>query len=74
MESAKVTIQQEESIMSDTNQSLSERIATRLNALNQRLEARLRKNQTLLENMRAEEDFKKSMGYMKEFFGFKKEV
>ena len=71
MESAKVTIQQEESIMSDTNQSLSERIATRLNALNQRLEARLRKNQTLLENMRAEEDFKKSMGYMKEFFGFK---
>lgn len=74
MESAKVTIQQEESIMSDTNQSLSERIATRLNALNQRLEARLRKNQTLLENMRTEEDFKKSMGYMKEFFGFKKEV
>jgi len=74
MESAKVTVQQEESIMSDTNQSLSERIATRLNALNQRLEARLRKNQTLLENMRAEEDFKKSMGYMKEFFGFKKEV
>jgi len=74
MESAKVTIQQEESIMSDTNQSLSEGIATRLNALNQRLEARLRKNQTLLENMRAEEDFKKSMGYMKEFFGFKKEV
>ena len=74
MESAKVTIQQEESIMSDTNQSLSERIATRLNALNQRLEARLRKNQTLMENMRAEEDFKKSMGYMKEFFGFKKEV
>ena len=74
MESAKVTVQQEESIMSDTNQSLSEGIATRLNALNQRLEARLRKNQTLLENMRAEEDFKKSMGYMKEFFGFKKEV
>ena len=74
MESAKVTIQQEESIMSDTNQSLLERIATRLNALNQRLEARLRKNQTLLENMRAEEDVKKSMGYMKEFFGFKKEV
>ena len=74
MEPAKVTIQQEETSMPDTKQSLTERIATKLNALNQRLEARLRKNQTLLENMRAEEDFKKSMGYMKEFFGFKKEV
>ena len=60
--------------MPDTKQSLVERIATKLNAFNQRLEARLRKNQTLLEDMRAEEDFKKSMGYMKEFFGFKKEV
>ena len=60
--------------MPDTNQSLTERIEAKLNAFNQRLEARLRKNQTLLENMRAEEDFKKSMGYMMEFFGFKKEV
>ena len=46
-------------------------IVAKLNAFNQRLEARLRRNQMLLENMRAEEDFKKSMGYMKEFFGFK---
>ena len=60
--------------MPDTKQSLMERIATKLNAFNQRLEAWLRKNQTLLENMRAEENFKKSIGYMKEFFGFKKEV
>ena len=60
--------------MPDAKQSLTERIAAKLNAFNQRLEARLRKNQTLLENMRAEEDFKKSMGYMMEFFGFKKEV
>lgn len=74
MESAKVTIQQEEKSMPDTKQSLTERIAAKLNAFNQRLEARLRKNQTILENMRTEEDFKKSMGYMKEFFGFKKEV
>lgn len=74
MEPAKVTIQQEETIMPDTKQSLTERIATKLNAFNQRLEARLRKNQTLLENMRAEEDFGKSMGYLKEFFGFKKEM
>lgn len=74
MESGKVTIQQEETSMPDTNQSLTERIEAKLNAFNQRLEARLRKNQTLLDNMRAEEDFKKSMGYMMEFFGFKKEV
>ena len=74
MESAKVTNQWEVISMPETKQSLLERIATKLNAFNQRLEARLRKNQTLLENMRAEEDFKKSMGYMKEFFGFKKEV
>ena len=74
MESAKVTKQSEVISMPETKQSILERIATKLNAFNQRLEARLRKNQTLLENMRAEEDFKKSMGYMKEFFGFKKEV
>ena len=71
MEPHKVTNQQEVICMPNTEQSLMERIATRLNAFNQRLEARLRRNQTLLENMRAEEDFKKSMGYMKEFFGFK---
>ena len=74
MELHKVTNQQEVICMPDTEQSLMERIAAKLNAFNQRLEARLRKNQTLLENMRAEEDFKKSMGYMMEFFGFKKEV
>ena len=74
MEPAKVTIYQEVMRMPNIEQSLVERIATKLNAFNQRLEARLRKNQTLLENMRAEEDFKKSMGYMMEFFGFKKEV
>ena len=69
-----VTNQPEVISTMEAKQSLTERIATKLNAFNQRLEARLRKNQTLLENMRAEEDFKKNMGYMKEFFGFKKEV
>ena len=49
-------------------------VEAKLNAFNQRMEARLRKNQSILENMRAEEDFMKSMGYIKEFFGFKKEV
>ena len=71
MEPAKVTIYQEVMHMPNIEQSLVERIATKLNAFNRRLEARLRKNQALLENMRAEEDFRKSMGYMKEFFGFK---
>lgn len=74
MEPAKVTIQQEEKSMPDTKQSLTERIAAKLNAFNQRMEARLRKNQSILENMRAEEDFMKSMAYITEFFGFKKEV
>ena len=57
--------------MTKNKQSITERIAARVDAFNQRLEARLRRNQELLENMRAEEDFGRSMGYMKEFFGFK---
>ena len=57
--------------MTTSNQSLTERIAARLNVFNQRLEARIRRNQELLENMRAEEDFGRSMGYLKEFFGIK---
>ena len=56
--------------MLETKKSLTERIAAKLNAFNQRLEVRLRRNQILLENMRTEESFEKSMGYMKEFFGF----
>lgn len=57
--------------MTTSKQSLTECIAARLDAFNQRLEARLRRNQELLKNMRAEEDFEKSMGYFKEFFGIK---
>lgn len=57
--------------MMEEKQSLTERIVAKLSAFNQRLEARLRRNQVLLENMRSAEDFNKSMGYMKEFFGFK---
>lgn len=54
--------------MTTNKQSITERIAARLDAFNQRLEARLRKNQELLENMRAEENFGRSMEYFKEFF------
>lgn len=57
--------------MTTNKHSLTERVIARLNAFNQCLEARLRRNQELLENMRAEEDFQKSMSYMKEFFRFK---
>ena len=54
--------------MTTNNLSITERIAEKLDAFNRRLEARLRKNQELLENMRAEEDFGRSMEYFKEFF------
>lgn len=57
--------------MATSNQSVTERISARLDAFNQRLAAKLRRNQELLENMQAEEDFRKSMGYLKEFFRFK---
>ena len=57
--------------MSEEKHTFLEKIAAKLNAFNQRLEVRLRRNQQLLESMRAEEDFEKSMGYMKEFFGLK---
>jgi len=57
--------------MSEEKQTFLERIAAKLNVFNQRLEVRLRKKQQLLESMRAEEDFEKSMGYMKDFFGLK---
>ena len=54
--------------MTTNNLSITERIAAKLDAFNRRLEARLRRNQELLENMRAEEDFGRSMEYCKEFF------
>lgn len=43
--------------MPKTKQSLMEQIATTLQMFNQRLEVGLRKNQSLLENIRAKEDF-----------------
>ena len=57
--------------MTTNKQPITERIAARLDAFNRRLEARLRRNQELLENMRAEEDFGRSMEYFKEFFWIK---
>ena len=54
--------------MTTNKQSITERIAAKLDAFNRHLEARLRRNQELLENMRAEEDFGRSMEYFIEFF------
>lgn len=56
--------------MDENKQSLTKRIEARLEAVNQRLEARLRKQMKIWENMREAEDFRESIGYMKEFFGF----
>ena len=54
--------------MTTNKQTFTERISDRLNAYNARLEAKINRRQAILENMRAEEDFDKSMEYMKEFF------
>ena len=51
--------------------TLTERIAEKLEAFNDRLEARNRKRQLILDKMRAEEDYDRSMAYMKEFFRIK---
>lgn len=48
--------------------TLTQRIAAKLEAFNERLEARNRKRQQILDSMRAEEDYDRSMAYMKEFF------
>lgn len=57
--------------MPEAKQSLTDRIIVKLTAFNQRLEERVWRNQELLEKMRAEDDLKKCMGYMKEVFVFK---
>lgn len=54
-----------------TTSNLYRRIIAKLEGFNERLEARLKKNRALQEQMREEEDFKKSMGYMLQIFGFK---
>jgi len=54
-----------------TTSNLYRRIIAKLEGFNERLEARLRKNRALQEQMREEGDFKKSMGYMLQIFGFK---
>lgn len=57
--------------MPEAKQSLTDQIIAKLTAFNQRLEERLWRNQELLEKMRAEDDLKKCMGYMKKVLVFK---
>lgn len=54
--------------------SLLEKITGQLEAFCNRLEAKVKRNDELLVQMRAEEDFRKSMSYLKEFFSFKRGV
>lgn len=60
--------------MTNCKQSLTERIEAKLKAFNRRVESKLRRRQEILNNMKAEEDFDKSMEYMKEFFREKGEA
>lgn len=57
--------------MTNCKQSLVKRIETKLQAFNKRMESKLKRRQEILNNMKAEEDFDKSMEYLKEFFRVK---
>lgn len=68
MELEKVTTILGGNDMTDCKQSLTERIEVKLKVFNRRMESKLRRRQEMLNNMKAEEDFDKSMEYMKVFF------
>lgn len=74
MELAKVTTILGGDNMTICKQSLTERIETKLKALNRRMESKFKRRKEILNNMKAEEDFDKSMEYLKEFFRVKGEV
>ena len=57
--------------MTNCKQSLVKRIEAKLQAFNKRMELKLKRRQEILNNMKAEEDFDKSMEYLKEFFRVK---
>lgn len=54
--------------MDTKKRTLTQLIEAKLAAFNDRIEARNRKRQIILDKMRAEEDYDRSMAYMKEFF------
>lgn len=57
--------------MTNCKQPLAKRIEAKLQAFNKRMESKLKRRQEILNNMKAEEDFDKSMEYLKEFFRVK---
>lgn len=57
--------------MTNCKQSLAKRIEAKLQAFNKRLESKFKRRQEILNNMKEEEDFDKSMEYLKEFFRVK---
>ena len=71
MERVKVTTILRGDGMAERRQTLIERMELKLEAFNNRLSAKIRKRQKLFDDMRAEEDFDKSMEYLKEFFNTK---
>ena len=57
--------------MTNCKQSLVKRIEAKLQGFNKRMESKLKRRQEILNNMKSEEDFDKSMEYLKEFFRVK---
>lgn len=50
--------------MTNCKQPLAKRIEAKLQAFNKRMESKLKRRQEILNNMKAEEDFDKSMEYL----------
>ena len=57
--------------MTNCKQSLAKQIEAKPQAFNKRMESKLKRRQEILNNMKAEEDFDKSMEYLKKFFRVK---
>lgn len=57
--------------MTNCKQSLAKQIEAKLQVFNKRMESKLKRRQEILNNMKAEEDFDKSMEYLKKFFRVK---
>ena len=54
--------------MNKTSSSLAKKIIIKLEAFNKRLEDRLERKRKIADQMKEEQDFKKSMNYFKAFF------
>ena len=57
--------------MTNCKQSIAKQIEAKLQAFNKRMVSKLKRRQVILNNMKAEEDFDKSMEYLKKFFRVK---